>query len=67
MNKLLNVLKSLAVKMILGQKDKIIANMNKKIDVPFMNEKDEAELLEGIWEVVEEAVKEAAKCSHRYC
>lgn len=61
MNKLLNVLKSLAVKMILGQKDKIIANMNKKIDVPFMNEKDEAELLEGIWEVVEEAVKEAAK------
>ena len=61
MNKLLNVLKSLAVKMILGQKDKIIANMNKKIDVPFMNEKDEAELLERIWEVVEEAVKEAAK------
>tara|TARA_Y100000310_G_scaffold292903_1_gene322053 strand:+ start:158 stop:343 length:186 start_codon:yes stop_codon:yes gene_type:complete len=61
MNKLLNVLKSLAVKMILGQKDKIIANMNKKIDVPFMNEKDEAELLEGVWEVVEEAVKEAAK------
>ena len=61
MNKLLNVLKSLAVKMILGQKDKIIANMNKKIDVPFMNEKDEAERLEGSWEVVEEAVKEAAK------
>ena len=61
MNKLLNVLKSLAVKMILGQKDKIIANMNKKIDVPFMSEKDEAELLEGVWEVVEEAVKEAAK------
>ena len=61
MNKLLNVLKSLAVKMILGQKDKIIVNMNKKNDVPFMNEKDEAELLEGIWEVVEEAVKEAAK------
>tara|TARA_Y100000593_G_scaffold45645_1_gene86773 strand:- start:285 stop:470 length:186 start_codon:yes stop_codon:yes gene_type:complete len=61
MNKLLNVIKGLAVKMVLGQKETIIANLNKKIDVPFMNEKDEKELLEGIWEVVEEAVKESAK------
>ena len=61
MNKLLGVLKGLAVKMVLGQKDKIIINLNKKIDVPFMSERDEKELLEGIWEVVEEAVKEAAK------
>ena len=61
MNKLLGVLKGLAVKMVLGQKDKIIINLNKKIDVPFMSERDEKELLECIWEVVEEAVKEAAK------
>mgnify|MGYP003135528308 FL=1 len=61
MNKLIKVMKSLAVKMVLGQKETIIANLNKKIDVPFMNEKDEKELLEGIWEVVEEAVKESAK------
>lgn len=61
MNKLLTVIKGLAVKMVLGQKETIIANLNKKIDVPFMNEKDEKELLEGIWEVVEEAVKESAK------
>ena len=61
MNKLLGVLKGLAVKMVLGQKDKIIINLNKKIDVPFMSERDEKELLEGIWEVVEEAVKEVAK------
>ena len=61
MDKLLKVIKGLAVKMVLGQKETIIANLNKKIDVPFMNEKDEKELLEGIWEVVEEAVKESAK------
>ena len=61
MNKLVKVLKGLAVKMVLGQKDKIITGLNKKLDIPFMSEKDEKELLEGVWEVVEEAVKEAAK------
>ncbi len=61
MDKLLKVIKSLAVKMVLGQKEKIIAEMNKKIDIPFANEADEKKLLEGIWEVVEEAVLEAGK------
>ena len=61
MNKLLAVIKSLAVKMVLGQKKQIIAKLNKKIDIPFANEADEKKLIEGIWELVEEAVLEAGK------
>lgn len=55
------VLKKLAVKMVLGQKDKIIEGLNKKLDVPFMSEADEKELLEGLWSTIEDAVNEAAK------
>jgi hypothetical protein len=61
MDKLMSVLKKMAVKMVLGQKDKIIAGLNKKLDVPFMSEADEKELLEGLWSTIEDAVNEAAK------
>ena len=57
----MSVLKKMAVKMVLGQKDKIIAGLNKKLDVPFMSEKDEKEMLEGLWTIIEDAVKESAK------
>ena len=57
----MSVLKKMAVKMVLGQKDKIIAGLNKKLDVPFMSEADEKELLEGLWSTIEDAVNEAAK------
>ena len=61
MDKLMAVLKKMAVKMVLGQKDKIIEGLNKKLDVPFMSEADEKELLEGLWSTIEDAVNEAAK------
>jgi hypothetical protein len=61
MDKLMLVLKKMAVKMVLGQKDKIIEGLNKKLDVPFMSEADEKELLEGLWSTIEDAVNEAAK------
>ena len=61
MNKLLAVIKSLAIKMVLSQKKQIIAEMNKKLDIPFANEADEKKLIEGIWELVEEAVLKAGK------
>ena len=61
MSKLMLILKKMAVKMVLGQKDKIIADLNKKLDVPFMSEKDEKEMLEGLWTIIEDAVKESAK------
>ena len=61
MDKLMSVLKKMAVKMVLGQKEKIIAGLNKKLDIPFMSEADEKELLEGLWSTIEDAVNEAAK------
>jgi len=57
----MSVLKKMAVKMVLGQKEKIIAGLNKKLDIPFMSEADEKELLEGLWSTIEDAVNEAAK------
>ena len=59
MNKLLVVIQNLAVKMVLSQKDKIITQMNKKLNIPFASEADEQELLEGIWELLEESMTEA--------
>ena len=56
MNKILAVLNKLAVKMVLAKKDIIITQMNKKINIPFASEADEKELLEGIWELLEEAI-----------
>mgnify|MGYP003139928816 CR=1 FL=1 len=50
MNKLMNFLKTFAVSYIVEQlkknKDQLIKEANKKIDVRFLNEKQEAELLE---------------------
>jgi hypothetical protein len=58
MNKLMAVLEKLAGKMLLSKKDKIIAAMNKKVDIPFASEEDEKEMLEGLWSVIEDAVKD---------
>jgi hypothetical protein len=59
MDKLLKVIQNLAVKMVLSNKDKIITEMNKKINIPFASEKDEQELLEGIWELLEDSMTAA--------
>ena len=50
------ILPKLAKKLILSKKDVIIANMNKKMDLPLLDEDDERELLEGAWEALEEAL-----------
>ena len=52
MNKLMAIIEKLAAKMVLSKKDKILAAMNKKIDIPFASEADELEMLEGLWSVV---------------
>jgi len=57
MNKLMKVIHGMAVKMILSQKDKIIEHLNKKIDLPFLNEEEEKELMEGVWSAIEDGVK----------
>jgi len=59
MNKILKVIQNLAIKMVLSNKDKIITEMNKKINIPFASEKDEQELLEGIWELLEDSMTAA--------
>ena len=71
MNKFLEVLKSMALKMAQEQirplvlkeleknKDKIISDLNKKIDLPFASESQEKIMLEGIWEIIEDSVKKA--------
>ena len=59
MNKIIAILNKLAANIILSKKDEIIAAMNKKIDIPFASESDEKELLEGIWELLEEALADA--------
>ena len=59
MNKLLVVIQNIAMKMVLSRKDDIIAEMNKKINIPLASEEDEKELLEGIWELLEESIAAA--------
>ena len=61
MNKLVKVLKKLAVEMILNDetKVKIIEQLNKKMNIPMISEETEAELLESLYEALQEAIKEA--------
>ena len=61
MNKLVAVIKKLAVEMILNDetKVKIIAQLNKKMNIPLISEETEAELLESLYEALQEAIKEA--------
>ena len=61
MNKILAILNKLAAKMVLSKKDAIITQMNKKMNIPFASEADEKELLEGIWELLEEAMDDTFK------
>tara|TARA_R100000808_G_C2144217_1_gene152009 strand:- start:285 stop:482 length:198 start_codon:yes stop_codon:yes gene_type:complete len=60
MNKLVKVLKKMAVEMILNDanKEKIIKHLNKKINLPMISEETEAELLDGLYESIQEAIVE---------
>ena len=40
-------------------KDKIVAKLNSKINIPMVSEDREAELIEGIYESMQEAISEA--------
>ena len=61
MNKIIIVIQNLAVKLVLSNKDKIIAEMKKKFNKPFASESDEQELLEGLWELLEDSMTKAIK------
>tara|TARA_R100001594_G_scaffold134841_1_gene176197 strand:+ start:237 stop:443 length:207 start_codon:yes stop_codon:yes gene_type:complete len=61
MSKLVAVLKKLAMEMIFNDetKAKIIASLNKKVNIPLISEDTEKELMEGLYEAMEEALKDA--------
>jgi len=44
------VLPQLVKRFVLSKKDVICAGMNKKLDLPILNEKEELQLIEGLFE-----------------
>ena len=61
MNKLVKALKKMAIEMILNDqtKEKVVAQLNKKINIPMISEETEAELLDALYEALQEAIKDA--------
>ena len=61
MNNLVKALKKMAVEMVLNDtnKDKIVKHLNKKINLPMISEETEAELLDALYESIQEAIAEA--------
>ena len=61
MNKLVEVLKKMALEMILNDeiKKSVISNLNKKVNLPMISEKTEAELMESMYDAMQEAIKGA--------
>ena len=61
MNALVKALKKMAIEMILNDetKDKVIIQLNKKMNLPMISEETEAELLEALYDALQEALKAA--------
>jgi|TARA_R100000353_G_scaffold22075_1_gene19619 actin-related protein len=60
MQKLVVAIKKIAVEMILNDetKEKVIKQLNKKINLPMISEETEAELLDALYESIQEALKD---------
>ena len=61
MDKLIKALKKIAIEMVLNDqtKEKVIIQLNKKINLPMISEDTEAELMEALYEALQEAIKDA--------
>ena len=61
MNALVKALKKMAIEMILNDetKSKVIIQLNKKMNLPMISEETEAELLNALYEALQEALKDA--------
>jgi len=61
MDKLVKALKQMVIEMILNDetKVKIIAHLNKKINIPLISEDTEAMLMDGLYEAMQEAIADA--------
>jgi hypothetical protein len=47
-----------AISQIRSKKDQILNGINKKMDLPLLNESDERELLDGIWSLIDDVLIE---------
>lgn len=47
-----------AVGQIRSKKDQILSGINKKLDIPLLSEKDERDLLEGVWALIDDVLLE---------
>ena len=54
------LIKKYAIQFLKSKKDETITKWNKKIDLPLLNEKDEKELLEGLWNLVEDTIDDTS-------
>ena len=61
MNKFVKIFKKIFKEIILNDstKEAVIKNLNKKIDLPMISEKTEAELLDALYEAMQEAISDA--------
>ena len=61
MNALVKALKKMSIEMILNDetKSKVIIQLNKKMNLPMISEETEAELLEALYDALQEALKAA--------
>ena len=61
MDKLIKALKKMAIEMVLNDdtKEKVIIQLNKKMNLPMISEETEAELLEALYDALQEALKAA--------
>ena len=61
MSALVKALKKMAIEMILNDetKDKVIVQLNKKMNLPMISEETEAELLDALYEALQGALKDA--------
>ena len=61
MDKLIKALKKMAIEMVLNDqtKEKVIIQLNKKINLPMISEDTEAELMDALYEALQEAIKDA--------
>lgn len=61
MNKFVAVIKKIAIQMLLNDetKEKVITALNKKINIPMIPEEMEAELMDSMYEAMQEALKDA--------
>lgn len=61
MSKFVKIFKKIFKEIILNDstKEAVIKNLNKKIDLPMISEKTEAELLDALYEAMQEAISDA--------